>query len=76
MNLYDNLFKTLNLLTLRNRSHQLDVLFLINVFICIKCCPTRNFNSSLAFLTTSLQLDVFQIKMQCVNLLISLGALV
>jgi hypothetical protein len=37
---YDNLLERLNLLTLHNRHRHFDALFLINVFIGTKCCPS------------------------------------
>jgi hypothetical protein len=73
---YNNLLERLNFLT------HFDPLFLINIFRGTKCCPyvletvdlrvpsrnIRKLTSSLALLATSLQPDVFQPQMQCVNL--------
>jgi hypothetical protein len=78
---YDNLLERLNLLTRRNRRRQFDASFLINFFSGIKRrspvletvgirVPTRNIRNlarSHARLATALQIDVFQRKMQFVN---------
>jgi hypothetical protein len=78
---YDNLLERLNLLTLRNSRLQFDAFFLINVFSGIKYrssvletveirVPTRNIRNlacSHARLATALKLDVFQRKLQFVN---------
>jgi hypothetical protein len=78
---YDNLFESLNFLTLRNRRRQSDTFFLIKVFSDIECrssaletvgirVPTRNISNlacSYDRLATCLQLDLFQRKMLFVN---------
>jgi hypothetical protein len=78
---YDNLLERLNLLTWRKKRRHFDALFLINVpFLSSKQSDfgfllgtfvTSTY--SLALLATAIQLDVFQLQMQLINLHIFLG---
>jgi hypothetical protein len=72
----DNLLERLNLLTLHNRPLHFDALFLMNICIGTKYCPSVletvdvGFllgTCSLALLATALQLDLSQPQMQFVN---------
>jgi hypothetical protein len=83
---YDNILEKLNMQTLHIRRRHFDALFLINVFSGTKCCPSVLETSAFVFLlgtyvtlpssvvpsATALQLDVFLLQMQFVNLQILL----
>jgi hypothetical protein len=80
-----NLLEKLNLLILQIRHCHFDALFIINVFSGAKCCPSVlkavgicvlgasiTLPCSVASLATALQLDMFMLQMQFVNLQMSL----
>jgi hypothetical protein len=79
--LYDNLLERLHFLTLHNRRHHFDDLFLINVFNGTKRCVsaletvglwacTRDIRNFTLFtsLATAFQPDLFQYQIQFLNL--------
>jgi hypothetical protein len=84
---YDNLAEKLNLLTLHIRHHHVDALFLTNIFSGAKCCPSVGNSwhpcscSECTYVTlpcstapqaTALEINLFLLQMQFVNLQIFL----